>query len=112
MVDDVPGARTIQRHVARPNGTSYENINYTDVTKVVVKSKRSTNPISPTYVVQGEAKGVTEEIGFVNGSEPSKFGSRPSPNYDNTTNKIMDVHGAQASTKGLGVFANAKRREE
>lgn len=82
------------------------------MTEVVVKSKRCTNPISPTYVVQAEAKGTTEEIGFVSGSLPSKFGSRPDPNYDNTTNKIMDVHGAQASTKGLGVFANAKRRED
>jgi len=98
--------------VARPSGISFENIDYRDVTRVVRKSKRCTNPIMPTYTVQAEAKGETEEIGAVFGNEPTKFGSRPDPNYDNKSMKIMDIHGAQASTKGLGVFANAKRRED
>jgi hypothetical protein len=63
------------------------------VTKVEIKSKRITNPLAPTYVVQAETTG-TEEIGFINGSVSTKFGSKPDPNYDNSTNKVMDIHGA------------------
>jgi len=59
-----------------------------------VKSTRCTNPIAPTYTVETETKGKTEEIGFVTGSKPSLFGTAPLPNYDNATCKVKDIIGA------------------
>lgn len=61
----------------------------------------------PEYVVAGN-----ENIGAVEGSKSLQFGSAPVKNYDNDIMRTHDIKGAQASTKGLGIFANVKRRED
>ena len=52
-----------------------------------------------------------EEIGSVAGSKPMLFGSAPLKNFDNDIMRTKDIEGAQASTKGLGIFAHVTRRE-
>jgi len=65
----------------------------------------------PTYTVSGEKGEASQEIGKVEGSSSLQFGSAPKKNYDNEIMRTKDIDGAQASTKGLGIFANTKRRE-
>jgi len=76
------------------------------------RSIRETNPLDPTYTVEAEEKGKTEVIGPVAGSKPILMGSAPAKNKNLDVMRTSDIHGANASSKGLGVFANAKRREE
>ena len=45
------------------------------------------------------------------GSKPMLFGSAPKKNSDLDLYGTTDIEGAQASTKGLGIFAHVSRRE-
>ena len=59
-----------------------------------------------------EEKGKTEIIGPVQGSKPTLLGNAPAKKKNLDVMRTEDIHGASASSKGLGVFANAKRRED
>ena len=54
----------------------------------------------------------SDDCGDVAGSTSLQFGSAPSKNYNTDIMRTKDIDGAQASTKGLGIFAHVKRREE
>lgn len=84
---------------------------YRDVTHPDPKSTRCVNPLDPVYTVPTK-EGPAEEIGPVVGAKPALFGNAPSKNYNDNKLNTSDIHGGQANTKGLGVFANAKRRLE
>ena len=109
--DDIDGSRSHMRHKARTD-QSYSNINYNDVTQNKSKSTRCSNPLQPEYTVMAEEKGKTEVIGHIQGSKPTLLGNAPPKNKNLDIMRTSDIHGAIASSKGLGVFANAKRRED
>jgi len=93
--------------VQRKRDFSFTQNDYSDVTKIEPKSKRCTNPLMPTYTIVGN-----EQVGTVEGSTSMQFGSAPLKNYNNDIMRTSDIGGAQASTKGLGIFTNVKRRED
>jgi len=111
-VDDIAGTKAQQRHKPRQNAGGFTTYDYNDVTKIERKSKRCSNPLDPTYTHTGE-DGKTFEIGSVDGSKPARM---PEPPKDRSnwggSLQTTDIAGAQTSTKGLGVFANATRRPE
>ena len=59
-----------------------------------------------------EEKGKTETIGFVPGSKSTLLGNAPEKKKNLDIMRTSDIHGAAASSKGLGVFANAERRTD
>jgi len=112
QLDDINGTRSIIRHKPRPGDQSYSNMDYKDVTQNISRSNRCSNPLAPEYVVMAEEKGKTETIGFVPGSKPTLLGNAPPKKKNLDIMKTSDIHGAAASSKGLGVFANAERRPD
>ena len=110
-IDDIAGTRAIQRHKPRATST-FNAIDYTDVTKMERKSKRCSNPLDPTYM-HTDDDGKMFEIGAVDGSKPAKMPDVPKDKsmYGGSLNS-KDIAGAQTSTKGLGVFANVTRRTD
>lgn len=72
-VNDIEGTRARVRHASRPNAEEvakyFNPIDYRDVTHCDFKTKRSTNPLSPTYAHRDE-DGTLKEIGQVKGSYP------------------------------------------
>ena len=74
---------------------------------------RCSNPLDPVYDHIDE-NGKRIEIGFVEGAKPAKMPDAPKEQAKNRNGSLSttDIEGAQTSTKGLGVFAHAKRREE
>lgn len=104
QLDDIGGTRSIIRHKARPDEAAYSNMNYNDVTNKVVRSNRCSNPLAPEYTVMAEEKGKTETIGFVPGSKPTLLGNAPPKNKNLDIMRTADIVGANASSKGLGVF--------
>ena len=74
---------------------------------------RCSNPLDPVYTVSDE-NGKTCDIGLVDGSKPAKMPDAPKEQAKNRCGSLStnDIDGAKTSTKGLGVFAHAKRREE
>lgn len=109
-IDDIEGAKARARVFNRPRDQSFSTINYNDVSGKMGGSTRSTNPLNPTYTVRDEQNN-TCEIGPVAGSYPAVQPDAPK-DKDRTSLNIKDISGAHASTKGLGVFANAKRQNE
>lgn len=78
-IDDIHGTKARVRHPTRPNGDNqYTYLDYRDVTDVDFKSKRSTNPLMPSYVHRDEDKKICE-IGDVRGSKPNVL---PPPRQD------------------------------
>jgi len=57
-VSDIEGTRAKPKHPAAGNrqrmSTNYDSMNYRDVTHDQFKTKRSTNPLTPSYVVKDE----------------------------------------------------------
>ncbi len=53
-IDDIEGTRAKHRHSPRKNSAGYTSYDYTDVTRTHFMSKRSVNPLSPTYTVRDE----------------------------------------------------------
>lgn len=82
-------------------------MNYKDVTHADFKSKRSTNPLSPSYVIRNDL-GKTEEIGPIEGNSPMGIPERKKGPVS-TSLDTQDIEGAKTSTKGLGVFAHHQR---
>jgi hypothetical protein len=81
--------------------------NYRDVTHAEFKSKRTTDPLNPTYTVRDE-EGKRSTIGKIEGNMPNYTQQRkkgpPCASLD-----TADIDGAQSGTKGLGVFAGHRR---
>ena len=61
------------------------------------------------YTIQGEEWGKADTTGPVDGARPAGLPDRPGKTF--TSLHTQDIQGAQTSTRGLGVFANHKRRE-
>lgn len=111
-IDDIAGTKAKPRHQARQR-TSFDAMNYNDVTSNTVRSTRCTNPLDPTYTI-GDKEGKTYEVGKVDGASPARMPDPPKESAKNRCGSLAtnDIEGAQTSTKGLGVFAHAKRRTE
>jgi hypothetical protein len=72
---------------------------------------RGTNPLDPTYTVDGEKGKQAEQIGFVDGSRPALHGNAPAlKNKGFSSLNTSEISGAIANSRGLGVFANRERR--
>ena len=86
-------------------------MDYRDVTHIDFKTKRSTNPLNPVYLIRDEDKKVCE-IGDVVGSKPQVLPrARQDTNFLATSLKTDDIHGCKIGTRGLGNFHNRERRE-
>ena len=111
-IDDIEGTKAKARHQARQR-TSFDAMNYSDVTSNKMRSTRCTNPLDPTYTI-GDKEGNTYEVGKVDGASPARMPDAPKEQAKNRNGSLStnDIEGAQTSTKGLGVFAHAKRRAE
>ena len=112
-LDDIPGTKSKPRHQARERTTGFSAFDYSDVTKKPQVSMRCSNPLDPCYDHIDE-NGNKCEIGYVDGAKPAKMPDAPKEQAKNRCGSLSttDIEGAQTSTKGLGVFAHAKRREE
>lgn len=103
-VDDIDGTRT---KPAPKRATSYSSFDYSDVTKDVFKTKRSTNPLNPTYMHRTE-EGKVEQIGDIEGSKIISKRMRGSNSF---INNVDDIDGTKVGSKGLRAFKNYSRRE-
>jgi len=101
----------------KPRNTKYEYIDYSDLTKEEFHTKRVVNPLNPVYNIKDYAGYFPLNIlkirnpinyGNIDGSNPKKLPSREkgAVSLDLQT---QDILGAQASTKGLGPFAQKAR---
>lgn len=108
-LDDIEGTHARSRIFARPRDSNFSTINYNDVTRSGRNNDRCTNPLMPVYAHRDENNALCE-IGPVEGSQPASLPSPPDKNRVGITTK--DIAGAQSDTKGLGVFAHAKRQNE
>ena len=114
-VTDIPGTVARVRHASRPNPDEvakyFNPIDYRDVTHCDFKTKRSTNPLSPTYVHRDD-DGELKEIGVVKGSYPVVLPPpREDQNFVKTSLTTTDIHLCAIGTKGLGNFHTRIRRE-
>ena len=112
-IEDIEGTKAKFRHNARKNSQGYSAFDYTDVTKQERVSKRSSNPLDPVYIRKDE-NGADVVIGMVEGSKPAKMPERPTADRVARAGSLQtdDIDGATTSTKGRGVFAHVKRRED
>lgn len=53
---DIKGAQARKGYIRGNNG-GYDSLSYTDVTKKAWQSRRSTNPLNPTYTVWDQSLG-------------------------------------------------------
>lgn len=102
---DIEGCKPRDRTFNRKD--NFESINYRDVTHADFKTKRTTNPLSPSYVVRNE-DGTVEQIGNIEGNVPNKIPERKKGPVSQSL-QTNDIEGAQSGTKGLGVFAHHSR---
>ncbi len=105
-VDDIQGTKP-KPYPSR--STNYSSLDYTDVTNTKFVSKRSTNPLNPSYFHKTE-DGQVEEIGQIDGSQPKD------PAFRNRGPKclsldIHDIDGTKVGTKGLKAFKTDSRRD-
>lgn len=107
QIGDIEGCKPRDRTFNRT--THFDAINYKDVTHAEFKTKRTTNPLSPSYVFRND-EGRLEEIGNIEGNCPMKIPERLRGPVS-TSLDTADIEGAQSSTKGLGVFAHHSRKE-
>ena len=112
-LDDIEGTKSKPRHQARPR-TNFESMNYGDVTKKPVVSTRCSNPLDPVYTIGDKDGRPAYEVGQVDGAKPAKMPDPPKEEAKKRCGSLAtnDIEGAQTSTKGLGVFAHAKRRAD
>lgn len=64
----------------------------------------------PTYTIRDE-EGKLCEIGPISGNSPARLPSAPKDKNRGCLN-TKDIEGAQASTKGLGIFAHVQRKDK
>ena len=112
-IEDIEGTKAKARHCARKNSQGYSAFDYNDVTKQMRVSQRCSNPLDPVYTFKGE-DGKEFTIGSVDGSKPAKMPTKPNVEGQGRAGSLntADIDGATTSTKGLGVFAHVKRRED
>ena len=110
-IDDIQGTRALPRHAPRKNSAGYSAEDYTDVTRSHFVSKRVANPMNPSYTIRDE-DGKMCEIGDIEGNRPVTLPPQRKKGDVDMTLKTMDILGAHAGTKGLGVFAEAHKRRE
>jgi hypothetical protein len=104
-VDDIEGTRT-KPSIRR--ASSYNNFDYSDVTKNQFATSRMTNPLNPSYFHRTDENEV-EEIGNIEGSKPK--GAPVRSRGPNTLNlNVDDIEGTKAGTKGVRAFKNLTRR--
>ncbi len=68
--DQIEGSRP--RNLTHTRKAEYSNMNYTDVTHDKFKTKRSCNPLNPTYKVRDEDDKVVH-IGQIDGNKPREL---------------------------------------
>ena len=106
-LDDIDGTKT--KPALKRNG-KYSSFDYDDVTKDYFRTKRSTNPLEPTYFHKVEDTGVAEVIGEIEGSKPNPFSDRKNgPNALNLD--VTDIDGTKPGSKGVRAFNHYQRRE-
>ena len=111
---DIPGTTALPRHHVRGDAAqkvyNYNPMDYRDVTNVDFKSKRTTNPLDPTYIIRDEDSKVVN-IGLIPGNKPVVLPPpRKDENFQKTSLQTHDIHGCATSTKGLGSFHTRERR--
>mmetsp|Transcript_9374 Transcript_9374/g.14265 ORF Transcript_9374/g.14265 Transcript_9374/m.14265 type:complete len:122 (+) Transcript_9374:652-1017(+) len=85
-------------------------MDYRDVTHCDFKTKRSTNPLMPSYMIRDEEDKLCD-IGDVKGSKPHVLPPpRQDKSYIDAALKTKDILGCAVSTKGLGNFHSRERR--
>jgi hypothetical protein len=104
-IDDIAGSQPRDRTFKR--SAQFDAINYRDVTHSDFRSKRSTNPLDPEYIVKNN-DGSTEVIGRIVNSSGVRFAERKRGPV-NSSLDTSDIAGAKTGTKNLGVFANHSR---
>lgn len=86
-------------------------MDYKDVTHCDFKTKRSVNPLNPTYVHRNDDGSITE-IGPVPGSIPYTLPPpRKDPEFVTTSLKTKDILGCATGTKGFGSFHTRVRKD-
>ena len=93
----------------RKSSTEYNQYDYRDVTDPTFKSSRHVNPLMPTYTVRDDNNKLMQ-IGQVKGSTPVVLPPAHDEKNKSIALRTADIDGAQASSKGLGVFAYHDRR--
>jgi hypothetical protein len=68
-IDDIPGTKAVFRHQERKNSAGFTTYDYRDVTQTNFMSKRTVNPLSPTYTIRDE-DGNAVQIGEIKGNKP------------------------------------------
>lgn len=106
-VGDIEGCKPRDRTFTRT--AKFDAINYKDVTHADFKTKRTTNPLSPSYAFRNE-NGQLEDIGEIIGNKPMTIPERKRGPVSQSLD-TKDIDGAQSGTKGLGVFAYHQRKE-
>lgn len=115
-IDDIEGTKAIQRGVLSRT-THYDSFLYKDVYEKIPISKRSVNPLQPEYNFRDTYSGdftrpkwgeVNEKYGDIKGTKPAGL---PAEREGVRNLNTKDVEGAQANTKGLGVFNFHQRRQ-
>ena len=106
-VGDIEGSKPRNRTFQRSG--QFDAVNYRDVTHADFKTKRSTNPLNPSYPVRNE-DGKLENIGDIEGNKPMTIPERKRGPVS-TSLDTGDIDGAKTSTKGLGVFAHHQRKD-
>lgn len=116
-IKDIEGTQNRARTNQRT--TSYNNIDYRDVTSKHWESKRSTNPLKPEYTVRDKLTegdfmkmtktSVNATYGEIEGNKPCAL---PNPITGVRNMETADVKGAKADTKRLGAFTHYERRAD
>ena len=75
-----------------------------DVTRAEFKTKRTTNPLNPSYVVRDE-DGKVSTVGEIEGCKPCTLPPERKRGPLSNNLNTHDIDGAKSSTKGLGAFA-------
>lgn len=114
-ITDIEGTKARQRHPSRPNPEKtllqFNPMDYRDVTNVDFKTKRTVNPLMPTYTIRDEDKNLVQ-IGSIIGNVPCALPpARQDQEFMHKSLKTTDLHGCKTGTKGLGNFHTRERRE-
>ena len=116
-IKDIEGTQNRARTNHR--ATSYNNIDYRDVTQRHWDTKRSVNPLKPEYAVRDTIAdgdfmkitqtGLNSTYGKIDGNFPCAL---PNPLAGTRNLETADVKGGQADTKRLGSFTHYSRRAD
>ena len=89
----IEGSKPKKRYV---RNTSYNNIDYSDLTSSVFKTKRQTNPLDPIYEIKYK-NGEKYVHGMIEKSKPQTF--YPYKHPEPFALRVNDITGAQAGSK-------------